>query len=244
MQSFKFLLILFIVFSSSCQPAKKSPKKIDLLLSLIVIDQTGLYDTVACQKKYNLNAAYVSGGYAERFSVDLKQYENVAITDSTWDISRNFPSFHNSEITQMNSVAGDTLCDFNSRFRRSIKTLNPKTVIVSSIGGNDFLKGFDDQTITETFQDFYIRLVAKFPTSYFVFVQVHRVKLDHINVEVNRVTPQLKLIAPNVCWVDPSSCFSNPVKDSEFLPGDSIHYSQASALCIKEKIKSTCGVTF
>jgi len=237
----KHIIILLILFSCSAPKNKNHEKELAILY---LLNSQGIYDSVECQKSYALNPVYTSGGYAQRFSVDTKQYSTVAITDSTWDISRSFAGFYNPETTQMNSVAGDTLCDYNSRFTRSVKTTNPSTILVSTLGGNDFLKGYDDSLIIATFKDFYTRLKSRFSNSNFVFVQVHPTKLTQVNDRNARISPQLKSNSTAVCWVDPASCFSSPVLDSEFLPGDSIHYSQGSATCIKSKIKSVCGVEY
>lgn len=241
MQLFR-VLILICVFLSCNQPNRDNKNR-ELLLGLLLINQSGVYDSVECQKHYSLNPIYIGGGYAERFLSDSKQYTNVAITDSTWDISKSFKGFFDPEKTQMNSVSGDTLCDFNSRFRISIKTIKPKNILVSTLGGNDFLRGIEDSIILDTFSDFDKRLRKNFPESNFVYVQVHRTKLSHVNDRVEKVTPKLRSISPNVCWVDPNDCLSNPVLDSEFLPNDSIHYGETVAFCIKSKIKSTCGVS-
>lgn len=243
MRSLSFLFILFLL--ANCETRNDhNEKKRNFLITLFVLNQPGIYDSVECQKHYTLNPVYVAGGYAQRLQFDTKQYTNVALTDSTWDISRSFSGFFDQEKTQINSVSGDTLCDFNSRFRRSINTSSPQNLIVSTIGGNDFLRGFDDSIIIDTFLDFNSRLASHFPNSKKVFVQVHRTKLSHVNERVERVTPKLKERSPSVCWVDPNDCFSNPVLDSEFLPNDSIHYAKDPAFCIKAKIKAECGVEF
>lgn len=235
-------LIFLLLFLFSCSNQKD--KTTDYLLLYGIIDQTKIYDLVDCQKSYTMNEVYISGGYAQRFATDLKQYQNVAITDSTWDISKSFPNFFDSNITQMNSTAGDTLCDFNARFTRSIKTINPINIIVSTVGGNDFLSGKDDSTIISTFNDFNFRLKNHFRNSNIIYIKVHRTFLEHINVDVERVTPELMANSLNACWVEPAPCFSKPVKSSEFLPNDKIHYSESAAFCIKREIKNQCGIEF
>lgn len=235
-KTFLFIALIFL----ACQPKEKDPVPDLIFLSLLMQQNPTIYDSAECQLFYPLNPIYVSAGYAQRFMNDGKQYENVVLGNSTMDISRSFPGFHDPNRTQINAVGGDTLCDFRSRFPYSIRTQSPENIVVSTAGGNDILRNIPLPRIVSTFEDFHSNLRSRFPSSKLSYIEVHPTFVDSANKVRKNLSSQLREISSGSCWVNPDPCFSDPLKDSEML--DAIHYNQSSAFCIRNLLKNQCEV--
>ncbi|MCW7459564.1 hypothetical protein ND856_14075 [Leptospira bandrabouensis] len=229
--------ILFFLF---CSPSSNRDKENNLLLlGLIHLENSNVYEFATCQTSYQLNPVYVTGGFAEKFITDFKSYETVFFGDSTAAFYSEFPNFLNPATTQINATPGDTLCDYRSRFKKSIRS-TPKNIVISTVGGNDLLKEVPNSLIVETFADFHFSLKSYFPFSKISYIEVHPSFIDHVNKERKSITSQMRVHSPDACWVNPDSCFSNPLLTSEML--DSIHPNQGPAFCIKNLILNQCGV--
>jgi hypothetical protein len=239
----KRILFLFLLLFISCGNQDNSKQREqDLIFALLLAQNASVYEQADCQLYYQLNPVYVSGGYAERFISDRKQYENIIVGNSTIDISQKFSNYYNTQATQINAVSGDTLCDYRSRVGKSINSTNPSAIITSTVGGNDLLKSFSNERIVETFRDYHSYLRNRFHSTKLIYIEVHPTFVDKANSNRKVISAQMRALSPDSCWVNPDPCFSNPLLESEML--DSIHYNQASALCIKSLVSSQCGVNF
>ncbi|NCN11244.1 MAG: hypothetical protein GW938_15510 [Leptospira sp.] len=237
---FLFITLLFFTFCSNQDNSKKRER--DLLLGLFLAQNASVYEQADCQLFYTLNPVYVSGGYAERFISDRNQYLNIIVGDSTIDISHKFEGYFNPNLTQINAVSGDTLCDYRSRIGKSINTSNPSIIITSTIGGNDLLRSIPNERIVETFRDYNSNLQTRFPSTKRIYIEVHPTFVDKANLNRKIISAQMRALSQDACWVDPDPCFSSPLLQSEML--DSIHYAKAPALCIKNLVKTNCGGEF
>lgn len=234
--------IILLILSSVFMNCKKEEDKTDeYLLLLGLASQQGIYDSVECQKHYTMNPVYIPSGSAQKFSSDFKQYKNVWIGDSSVAFSQGFSGFYNPEVTQINAVGGDQLCDYNARFTRSIKTQNPEWIITQTVGGNDFLRQQPDNIIIDTFADYSSRLRERFPNTKFCWVKVHPSTNSYANSARNRLTQIFQTYTKGDKWVNVDACFSDPVTVAQ-LP-DGIHFSEATALCVKNQIQIQCGVS-
>jgi hypothetical protein len=228
-----------LLFNLCSQTSDRDKENKLLILGILHYQNTGVYDFASCQTNYQLNPAYISGGFAERFITDFKQYKNVFFGDSTASFYSEFPNFLNPNTTQNNATPGDTLCDYRSRFKKSINS-TPENIIVSTLGGNDILRQIPNSIIIETFQDFHKSLTSHFPNSKVSYVEVHPTFIDYANAERKTVASQMRAYSSDACWIDPDVCFSNPLLASEML--DQIHPNQGPAFCIKNLLLNNCGV--
>ncbi|TGL06480.1 SGNH/GDSL hydrolase family protein [Leptospira bouyouniensis] len=235
---FSFFLLVFL-FSLCSTPSDKNKENDLLILGIILFQNDSVYEFASCQTSYQLNQVYVSGGFAERFITDLKPYKNVFLGDSTASFYSEFPNFIDPKTTQNNATPGDTLCDYRSRFKKSIRSI-PENIVISTAGGNDILKKVSNALIIETFVDFHNSLKSHFPHSKITYVEVHRTFVDYANAERKSIAYQMRAHSPDACWIDPDPCFSNPLLASEML--DTIHPNQGPAFCIKNLIWNQCGV--
>jgi hypothetical protein len=232
----KPLPILFLILFLLLPSCKKEKANNDYLLLLALANQEGIYDSVECQKHYTMNPAYVISGAAQKFSSDFKQYKNIWIGDSSVAYAQT-----TNEITQINAVGGDKLCDYNARFRKSIKTKDPEFIITQTVGGNDFLTQQGDSIIIDTFADYSTRLRNQFPSSKLCWIKVHPTANSYANSAKDRLTPVFQTYTIADKWAVPDNCFSTPPTQAE-LP-DGIHFSVATATCVKNQIQTQCGVS-
>ena len=238
MRTFAKLILLVILIFISC--SKDKNKTNDYLVLLALAKQSAIYESADCQKDYTLNPAYTALNLSSKYTSDLKQYKNVWLGDSSVKFSEGFSGFHDPENTQINAVPGDTLCDYVSRFRISIKTEIPQNLIIQTKGGNDFLRQYSDSVIVEAFTELHTKVKARFPNTKICYVEVHRTVNAYANSARLRLTPQFKTISNGAYWVNVDSCFSDPVTTDQ-LP-DGIHFSAVTALCVKNQIQVQCGV--
>jgi hypothetical protein len=160
------ILLIFVQIFINCSHSNKAKERErDILLGLFLTQNTSIYEQADCQLYYSLNPAYHAGGYAQRFISDHNQYENIIVGDSTIDISHKFSGYFDSNKTQINATSGDTLCDYRSRIGKSINTSKPKSIITSTLGGNDLLGGISNERIVETFRDYHSYLSNRFAES-------------------------------------------------------------------------------
>ncbi len=237
----KILFIFFLTFQNIFCFAKES-KETDrnlLLLGILYNQQYQIYEPANCQLSYQLNSSYVPGGFAERFLSDFKQYENSLLGDSTATIYSTFEGFLDTTNTQNNAVPGDMLCDYRSRFKKSIR-IAPKHIVISTVGGNDLLSKRTNSTIIETFDDLHKSLRSWFPNTKLSYVEVHKTFVEYANLNRKIISSAMRTRSQDACWVDPDVCFSNPLSESEML--DAIHPNKTPAVCIKELLRIQCGV--
>ncbi|WCL51434.1 SGNH/GDSL hydrolase family protein [Leptospira sp. GIMC2001] len=235
----RFLLVLVLLFIPFCSQRNEKQDR-ELLLALFLAQNTSVYDQANCQLYYTLNPVYVAGGYAERYMRDLVQYQGASLTDSTWDIARTFDGFYDPLVHQINSVSGDTLCDYVSRFRKSVRTLDPRYLIFTTVGGNDLLRKIPNARISETFGELASAVKNHFPRAQRIYIHVHPTFNEYANQNRKQIANEIEKADPEGCFVNPDPCFSNPLKESEML--DEIHYGRLPALCIKKLIKDQCKV--
>jgi len=212
------------------------------LLGLFLAQNSSVYEQADCQLYYQLNPAYVAGGYAERFISDRNQYEVILVGNSTIDISHKYPGYYDPVRTQINATSGDTLCDYRSRVGKSINTTSPQVIITATVGGNDLLRAISNERIVETFRDYHSYLSKRFTSTKLIYVEVHPTFVDRANANRKIISAQMRAHSTDACWVDTDSCFSNPLLESQML--DSIHYDRVRAFCIKDLVKTQCGVSF
>ncbi|NCN11584.1 MAG: hypothetical protein GW938_17235, partial [Leptospira sp.] len=165
------LLSSLIILSCSNQDNAKKRER-DLLLGLFLVQNASVYEQADCQLYYQLNPAYVAGGYAERFISDRNQYEVIIVANSTIDISHKYPGYHDPARTQINATSGDTLCDYRSRVGKSINTTNPQAIVTATVGGNDLLRAISNERIVETFRDYNSNLQTRFPSTKRIYIEV------------------------------------------------------------------------
>lgn len=235
-----FAICISILFFLFCSPNSNREKENNLfLLGLIHLENSNVYEFASCQTSYQLNPVYISGGFAERFLTDFKTYKNVFFGDSTAAFYSEFPNFLDPSTTQNNATPGDTICDYRSRFKKSIRS-RPENIVISTAGGNDLLKKVPNSLIIETFKDFHRSLKLHFPFSKITYIEVHPSFVDYANSERKSIASQMRIHSQDACWITPDSCFSDPLLPSELL--DTIHPNKGPAFCIKNLVLNHCGV--
>lgn len=196
------------------------------------------------------NPSYYATNYMPTYSIDRNKYTNVVIGDSTIDIPFRNGYAYNTSTTKMVAVSGNTLCDMYNQFDTSIPNENfPTNFIISSLGGNDYLRGISDSDILNNFKFMFSKIQERKPSGKIVLIGVHPTLIDSINKRKDANNKTLKDYAlsqnSNVCYIEPMDSTgktSGQLADVNQML-DNIHMTVSLSSTIFDTIPSKCGVS-
>ena len=224
-------LILILILIIGCQAENKKDNR-ERDLAIIAIATNRVIPIQTC-RAYSGNGNSLYPNYLVNFQ-DGKSYTTMILGDSTMDLSGQVQGFLSTG-TQNRAVSGNTLCDMlEQSYDVSYK---PDRIVVASLGGNDLLRRVSNANIIQTGKDLVTRLRQVYPSALVYGIGVHQTKVDYANT--NRVVTNAALQPLFDCYLNPDPYFTSPSTDLI----DSIHYSAAVSMKIRQGLIDTCSVT-
>lgn len=194
--------------------------------------------------------AIPNAGYPVTYKLwmyNTNQYPIITAGDSTFAISSSYAGWLNSNTTVSVAVVGNTLCDMVDQIV-AINAKSPNFIIVSTMGGNDYLQFSTQANVISTAQELIDKLNSTFPNTKIILVGLHPSLNSYANANKDASNTAISayltanIPAARRCFYDPMPLFGVGVGQAApaSMMMDSVHYNFAMSFSIKYAIQTNC----